>query len=77
MKHHIGKRTFSQGTALAAVMGAALVAGCSDNAKLTPEVNTLPAGTTDVSLKAISLYTTPGTIPPKKKLKETDGLGSD
>ena len=28
-------------------------------------------------VKPISLYTTRGTIPSKKKLKENDGLGSD
>ena len=28
-------------------------------------------------VKSISLYTTRGTIPSKKKLKENDGLGSD
>ena len=52
MTRQIAKRNFTRQTALAAAIGAALVAGCGDNAKFTPEVNTLPAGTTDVSLKA-------------------------
>ena len=52
MNKNIGKRTFSQATAAAAVMGAALMSGCGDSDKFPQEVNTLPAGVTDVSLKA-------------------------
>ena len=52
MKKNIGKRNFSQGTAVAAVMGAVLMSGCGDSGKNPQEVNAVPAGVTDVSLKA-------------------------
>ena len=52
MNKNIGKRTFSQATAAAAVMGATLISGCGDSDKFPQAVNTLPASVTDVSLKA-------------------------
>ena len=52
MNKNIEKRSFSQGTAVAAVMGAVLISGCGDSDKFPQEVSTLPAGVTDVSLKA-------------------------
>ena len=52
MNKNIGKRTFPQGTAVVAVMGAVLISGCGDSGKFPQEVNALPAGVTDVSLKA-------------------------
>jgi hydroxybutyrate-dimer hydrolase len=54
MNKNSNKRNFSKGAAVAVAMGAVLASGCGGGGSLVlrPEVNTLPAGVTDLGLKA-------------------------
>ena len=79
MNKNMKKRTFKQGAAVAAVMGAALVTGCGGDGDVgdvfAPGLNTLPAGVTDLGANAFRATTVGSGMTAATQDLLTGGLG--